>query len=135
MPGVRTTNVYVIVGDRILLIQRTPLDENKPLWWEAPAGHVDVYCEPIDSMCVRQEALRELEEETGLVVSPYDIEPLPRFSSFRHMAYITRVSPKVMNDVRLSEEHCDYRWHRIFDPLPKHTRYEVRRFLRDTYNV
>jgi len=133
MSGVKTTSVYVIVGDHVLLIRRTPRDENKPLWWEAPAGHVDVYCEPVDSMCVRQEALRELEEESGIVVDPLRIQHLPMFSNARHMAYAVYLTG--YPEVQLSHEHCDYLWHRIGEATPKNTRFEVRRFLRDIYNA
>ena len=61
-----TTNVYVVWKGHLLLILRSRTDSNKPLWWESPAGHVDVYCPSGDSMTARVEALRELEEEVGI---------------------------------------------------------------------
>ena len=65
MESINTTNVYVVWRNHILLIQRSAEDGNLPSYWEAPAGHVDVYCPPIDSTLSRKEALRELREETG----------------------------------------------------------------------
>ena len=130
----RTTNVYVMHGPEMLLIRRSQNDDNKPSWWESPAGHVDIPCEPLDTMKVRKEALRELFEETGISADPYLLEHLPRFSSSRHMCYILNlkyIKPKVT----LSDEHDSFVWHNVKEKTPPQTRYEVRRFLRDTYNV
>lgn len=131
---VLTTNVYVLCGSDMLLIQRSAHDENKPLWWETPAGHVDILCTSIDGLLVRNEALRELREETGIIASPYALEHLPRYSTSRHMSYILKlVSHAPM--VKLSDEHCDFIWQNVVEKTPPQTRYEVRRFLRDMYNA
>ena len=134
MNSVRTTNIYVMCGPETLLIRRSPHDDNKPLWWESPAGHVDIPCEPQDTMRVRREALRELHEETGIVGDPYLLEHLPRFSSHRHMSYVLPLR-YVKPEITLSDEHCDYVWQNVTSKPPANTRYEVRRYLRDTYNA
>lgn len=134
MFSLRTTNIYVMCGREMLLIRRSPHDENKPRWWESPAGHVDMPCKALDNMCVRLEALRELEEETGISADPYLLEHLPRFSSPRHMCYLLSlqyVKPKIV----LSDEHCDYMWLDVKSKPPQNTRYEVRRYLRDTFHA
>ena len=130
----RTTSVYVVCGPEMLLIRRSKDDENKASWWEAPAGHVDIPCEAQDSMRVRKEALRELFEETGISADPYLLEHLPRFSSPRHMSYLLNLA-YVKPKIRLSNEHDEYKWYTIGEKLPPQTRYEVRRYLRDMYNV
>ena len=87
----KTTNVYVVSGPDMLLIRRSPNDDNKPQWWESPAGHVDIPCLSLDTLDVRREALRELSEETGIYATPHQLEHLPRFSSPRHIAYLLNV--------------------------------------------
>ena len=91
-------------------------------------------CKALDNMCVRLEALRELEEETGISGDPYLLEHLPRFSSLRHMCYLLSlqyVKPKIV----LSDEHCDHMWLDVKSKPPQNTRYEVRRYLRDTFHA
>ena len=134
MNSVQTTNIYVMCGPETLLIRRSPNDENKPLWWESPAGHVDIPCEPLDTMQVRLEALRELKEETGISADPYLLEHLPRFSSPRHMTYVLQLK-YVKPEIRLSDEHCDYMWCNVLAKPPANTRYEVRRYLRDMFHA
>lgn len=131
---VRTTNVYVLCGDFVLLIRRSPNDQNKPLWWESPAGHVDIPCQYLDDLRVRNEALRELREETGILADPLNLVHLPRFSNPRHMSYLLRMGD-VRPAIKLSEEHCDYVWSHVHAKPPSETRYEVRRFLRDMFNA
>ena len=134
MFSVLTTNIYVMYGPETLLIRRSPDDDNKPLWWESPAGHVDVPCECLDTMVMRKEALRELYEEARISADPFLLEHLPRFSSPRHMSYILQMK-YVKPEVTLSDEHCDYMWLNVHDKTPQNTRYEVRRFLRDMFNA
>jgi 8-oxo-dGTP pyrophosphatase MutT (NUDIX family) len=132
MFSVQTTNIYVMCGPHTLLLRRSPEDESKPLWWESPAGHVDVPCEYLDTMTVRKEALRELFEETGICADPHLLEHLPALSSPRHMSYILYFK-YVKPEVKLSDEHCEYMWLNVNTAPPQNTRYEVRRFLRDKF--
>jgi 8-oxo-dGTP pyrophosphatase MutT (NUDIX family) len=132
----RTTSVYVLWCGHVLLIQRAPNDETKPLWWEAPAGHVDVDCVAEDSPVVRAEALRELREETGICAEPEGLTFLPQFSTRKHLSYALVLNylptpPKVT----LSHEHVKCIWVRTAGPYPYPLRHEVRRFLRDEFNT
>ena len=64
----RVVEVWVRVGERLLLTQRHP-DKWCGLFWEVPGGGVVLGEEPKDSAC------RELMEETGIRVLPD--EPIP----------------------------------------------------------
>ena len=136
MNSINTTNVYVIWKNYILLIQRSMLDENLPNHWESPAGHVDIYCPPIDSKNSRLEALRELAEETGIVAGIEDLHFLPQFSNSKHLSYALICNKNLPPKVKLSFEHDNFRWQKIDDRhLPTKIRPEVVNFIRSTQNV
>lgn len=131
-----TTNVYVVWKDHLLLILRSRTDSNKPLWWESPAGHVDVYCPSGDSMTARVEALRELEEEAGVKAQPRQLVYLPKYSNPQHSSYLLVANSKLPPKVTLSFEHEDFKWvlpckASICSPL----REEVKQFVKDMCHV
>lgn len=131
----QTTSVYVLWCGHVLLIRRAPDDQTKPLWWEVPAGHVDIDCAAEDSPIVRTEALRELREEAGIHALPEKLNFLPAYSTEKHISYtLVLDNLPVPPKVTLSFEHTNYTWARVFGPYPYPLRYEVRRFLRDEFN-
>lgn len=136
MESINTTNVYVVWRNHILLIQRSAEDDNLPSYWEAPAGHVDVYCPPIDSTLSRKEALRELREETGIYAHPNQLLFLPQFSNTKHLSYLLTLETKLPPKLKLSFEHDDFRWMNIFNAhIPKKIRPEVVNFIRSHINA
>jgi 8-oxo-dGTP pyrophosphatase MutT (NUDIX family) len=136
MESINTTNVYVVWRNHILLIQRSAEDDNLPSYWEAPAGHVDLHCPPIDSMLSRKEALRELREETGIYVHPNQLLFLPQFSNTKHLSYLLTLETKLPPKLKLSFEHDDFRWMNIFNAhIPKKIRPEVVNFIRSYINA
>jgi len=133
---IKTTNVYVLWRGYILLIQRTWKDKNLPSYWESPAGHVDIFCPKGDSQQSRQEALRELREETGIRASPKQLVYLPSFSSRRHSSYLLNCTTTLPPKVTLSFEHDAFRWYSLVQPIPiKDIRFEVVRFIRSFRNA
>lgn len=128
MKPLNTTSVYVFWKDKVLLIQRSPKDSNLPLYWESPAGHVDVLCYPIDSALTRREALRELREETGITANAKDLTFLPRLSNDSHLTYSLTLNPNLIPKVKLSFEHVRFMWINPYrHKLPDNTREEVKK--------
>ena len=133
---IKTTSVYVVWRTHLLLILRSRHDENKPLWWEAPAGHVDIACSVGDSILARTEALRELREETGIVATPSDLQFLPTYSTPTHSSYILHVSSGLPPKVKLSFEHEAFKWANICKAhICTPLREEVSKFVKDICNV
>ncbi len=131
-----TTSVYVIWKGHLLLILRSRSDSNKPLWWEAPAGHVDVDCPRGDSLIARSEALRELKEETGIQAKSSQLTHLPKYSNNLHSSYLLVAISNLPPKVTLSFEHEKFKWislckAKLCSPLRK----EVKRFAKDMCNV
>jgi 8-oxo-dGTP diphosphatase len=85
---------------RMLLLQR-PTGT-----WEPPAGRL----QPGESF--EEGAVRELYEETGILVSPQRIIAtwVGEAASGRRLASVTYAGKAEGADVRLSEEHLDHRW-------------------------
>lgn len=130
--ALKTTNVYVFWTEYILLIKRSSFDTNLPNYWEAPAGHMDIYCDAGDSILARKEALRELKEETGIEVNAKDLLYLSSCSTPKHSCYMLFIPTRLPPKVRLSHEHQDFKWVRV-EPNPTldaHLRKEVSTFLR-----
>jgi len=128
----KTTSTYVFWGKRMLLIKRSPQDKNLPCYWEAPAGHVDCVCPYGDSITARQEALRELREETGIILKPCALRFLPAESSNTHSAFSVHLRSPFKPKVRLSFEHTNALWvHPKLARRFKLLRPEVRKFIED----
>lgn len=133
---IKTTNVYVVWNGCILLIQRTWKDENLPLYWESPAGHVDVPCPTGDSPLSRSEALRELHEETGISASTHQLVYLPQFSNNRHSSYLLWCRSALPPKATLSFEHDAFRWYSLAQPIRvRNVRPEVVHFIRSYRNA
>ena len=74
--------------------------------WEPPAGRL----QPGESF--EEGAVRELYEETGMLVSPQRIIAtwVGEAASGRRLASVTYAGKSDGAEVRLSEEHLDHRW-------------------------
>lgn len=135
MSLLHTTNVYIFWGNRLLLIRRSKLDTNLPLWWEAPAGHVDIACPTGDSNLARLEALRELREEAGISLAPEDLHFLPQCSDLKHSSYAFIFESKLPPKITLSFEHTDFDWVHIYSTIPySNIRKEVVDFIKKIRN-
>jgi 8-oxo-dGTP diphosphatase len=101
-----TTGVAVVQDGRILVVRRVADDDTLGGEWELPGGGVD------PGETIEQGAIRELYEETGLIVD----EVLGTFEGFD---YTTAKKPKARQTnfrvtvkpgkIRLTE-HDSYRW-------------------------
>ncbi|MGI8912056.1 MAG: NUDIX hydrolase [Rubrobacteraceae bacterium] len=93
----------VLPDGRVLLLQR-PITET----WEPPAGRL------VPGESFAEGAIRELHEETGLLVTPQRIlatwvgESPAGVGFLASVTHAARVPAE--NAVRLSHEHLDYRW-------------------------
>jgi 8-oxo-dGTP pyrophosphatase MutT (NUDIX family) len=103
LPVVERRAVRLVVldaCDRVLLLHiREPLHPELGPCWELPGGGMDGTETPVEA------ALRELREETGIVVSARDIGAATwrRRSTFRHSG-VRRLQDEVVLPVRLGQE-------------------------------
>ena len=91
---------------KVLIIKRSEYDAINAFIWEFPGGRIH-YGEEL------QEALlREVKEETGLIVSVGDILYATKcaFCETRHCAIISYLCNIEDETVSLSEEHTEYIW-------------------------
>jgi 8-oxo-dGTP diphosphatase len=100
--------VLVLRGDEVLLVQRA-IEPFKG-YWDIPGGFLEAGEHPKDG------AVRELQEETGLVVEPVEILDIfmdvygPEQDSTLNICYIARIvggEPEVGSDAK------DMRWFRL----------------------
>ncbi|NUT41327.1 MAG: NUDIX domain-containing protein [Thermoactinospora sp.] len=100
LPLIERDAVRVVVidsADRILLFHtRDPTMPEKGQWWELPGGGIDPGESPAET------AVRELREETGIVVSPEQVSAPSwrRDASFRYRGTL-RLQHEVVVAVRL----------------------------------
>lgn len=127
----KTTNVYLMTEDGgTLLLLRSPFDENMPLFWETPGGHLDCVCFLDDLEAIKSEALRELQEETNLELRPESLKYYAPGSSDVHISWVAHVSPEVLQRLQLSSEHSASKVFYHPSELPKKIRPQVEAFIR-----
>ena len=101
-------SVKAIVLDgagRCLAIRRSSASKNNAGMWDFPGGK----CDPGEDL--RTALLREIREETGLDVQPTRVAGTARSElPDRIVVYLLFEVETARLDVRLSEEHDDYRW-------------------------
>ena len=113
----RSVNVWLLDGANRLLIQkRAPQKDTFPNRWDAScAGHVDAGEDP------GQTAIRELEEELGLIAKPGDLEYLftvknsqhvpERYTDNEHsLVYLWRVDSTNLTFSLQAEEVSEVTW-------------------------
>lgn len=90
----------------ILVLKRSDVDDHKPGVWETVGGGMDKEETP-------QSALeREILEETGLtvkVLNPFNVFTFKKDSG-EFKVGITFVCEYIDGEVKLSDEHSEYRW-------------------------
>jgi 8-oxo-dGTP diphosphatase len=88
----------------ILLLQRSVNDESRALSWDLPGGNVDYNENP------NQTVLRELSEETGLVVNDSRIQSVGFETQPQYMIVLLFMGFTESTRVVLSTEHEKYKW-------------------------
>ncbi|WP_150267166.1 NUDIX hydrolase [Paenibacillus tepidiphilus] len=91
---------------RILLVQRTSADAVGAGTWECAGGKIE-FGESLEDALAR-----EIKEETGLTVAVGELLYATSFLTdpSRQLVLITYLCRSVREEVRLSEEHSQYKW-------------------------
>lgn len=105
-----TCSGAVINDGKILILQRASDDDFYPNLWELPSGKK----EPLEK--VEDAAMREVKEETGLNVKVKNIiftfnfivDKPDETRDVTQLVFATELTGEA--DVRLSDEHQDFRW-------------------------
>ncbi len=102
---IQELNSYMVVfhDDKVLVLKRTNG------FWEFPGGGVNWGEDP------RQTAIRETKEETGLDVTDVSFvtttsATYEKNGNDKHSVYLVYRGNAQSKEVRLTEEHTEYRW-------------------------
>lgn len=124
--------VLIEKGGRYLFLRRSQAFKAGPQKWDIPGGRIEVD-EPLD-----QALAREVSEETGLVLSSslellaaQDIFASDKDLHVVRLTYLTRLDHSE-GDVRISDEHDDYKWMSKADILAEEY---VDNYLRDVVEI
>ncbi len=118
---------FIVKDNNILLIKRRPTDAHKPAEWDIPGGRLELGEDSYEGL------KRETKEETGLdieIVMPLDVHHFTR-DDWQRITMIIFLCKALSNDVRLSEEHTEFKWQRIEkDKLPEWLGDSIKSYLR-----
>ncbi len=106
-PNCEVAACYVEIDGKILLMERS-LIESEGKTWGVPAGKIEAGEKPLDG------ALRELFEETGIVVSASQVLKVGKLYIQKpkrgYVYHMFQVHLNDMPEVSLSDEHTRYVW-------------------------
>lgn len=124
--------VLIEKGGRYLFLRRSQAFKAGPQKWDIPGGRIEAD-EPLD-----QALAREVSEETGLVLSSslellaaQDIFASDKDLHVVRLTYLTRLDHSE-GDVKISDEHDDYKWMSKADILAEE---HVDSYLRDVVEI
>jgi 8-oxo-dGTP diphosphatase len=132
-PQVVLVNRCAIQNDaeEFLLLQRAANDHYAPGKWEFPGGKLDI------GQHLSEALLREVEEETGLIIEPasplvYPESFLLTEGKYAGLAYVVLFSlgRVASGTLRLSEEHDAYAWKKYDEALKYDITSETEQALR-----
>lgn len=106
-PKIEAVGCYIEKENKALFLMNAAHDY-EPGKWGAPGGKLEAGERPVEG------AMRELFEETSIVVDESAMNQVGsvyiRKLDFDYTFHVFRVQVDVELDVRLSDEHDDYRW-------------------------
>jgi 8-oxo-dGTP pyrophosphatase MutT (NUDIX family) len=107
-PQVEISACYLEFDGKVLLLERAS-NKSEGNKWGAPAGKLEKNEDP------QTGAIRELYEETGVVIErPSQIRPLGKLyirkGTFDYIFHLFKVDIRKRPDIKLSDEHVDYKW-------------------------
>lgn len=105
--GVAAKAVIVNEAGEALVIRRSERSSVDPGRWDLPGGKMDDRERLVDAL------VREVREETGLVIKPEDAEPYHVSHFVKEPFWVTCVTfacPAFTGEVALSHEHTEHRW-------------------------
>lgn len=101
----------ILSGGRLFLIQRSNDDHHNPGLWEFPGGKLD------KGQTLNDALEREIFEESGLLIQPrhriaYAQSEIITKGKYAALPYVVLVgiADLIGGNLRLSEEHQDFRW-------------------------
>jgi 8-oxo-dGTP diphosphatase len=98
--------VVVIKDRKLLMMKRSPLKKVAPGVWEVLSGRLNRNEQPHEGL------LREIQEESGIEVDldsqPFDLY-VTRYGDRPMLALVYKAS-WIKGEVKLSNEHTDYKW-------------------------
>ncbi len=102
---------FIINGGKLLLVKRAANDTHKPGVWEIPGGRLEEGEDPFEGV------KRDTKEETGIEIEPLYCLNVQHFTrqdgqTITMMIFLCRTMSR---EVRLSEEHSEYRWTEMRD--------------------
>ena len=104
----KVVSIYTVTDDEKILITQRAISKSHPHRWEVTCGSV------LAGESEKQGALRELEEETGLIAEDKDLIPIYKYSDEKrhcvYYGYLTRIESSETEIVLEPEETDSYKF-------------------------
>jgi 8-oxo-dGTP diphosphatase len=98
------SKVFVLEGNKILVLRRSETDPRWPLVWDLPGGAIEYDEDP------KMAAIRETSEEAGIEVDELQLLDISSLSDGDYAITITYTTLHPGAPVRLSFEHDLFQW-------------------------
>ncbi len=114
---------------KLLGLRRSAGDSHRPLSWDLPGGEIE------EGENLQESAQREVREETGVDITAQKfVHADARINtSGEYWVVLFVVAKALPGDVRLSDEHDQYRWFTPEEFLDEGSSARIEEFFRHTY--
>ena len=109
---------FIIKDGKLFMMKRRANDPHKPGAWDIPGGRLDFGESPYDGLT--REVKEEISSEVDIIM-PIDVQHFTRDDG-QHITLIMFLCHLRNGDMKLSEEHQEYKWIDInseVDTIPK----------------